>query len=81
MIVNRDCDPPTEWSDDAIEELIDHASDLAMNGNPAGFFVSQGLQRAMKNTPTEGYAAYRIWIKANADLVRTAWRYGVGRNP
>ena len=74
IVKNPKREPPSEWSDGAIEELIEHTSDLAANGNPAGFFVGQGLRQAMSANPTEDYAAYRAWIEANADLVRTAWQ-------
>ena len=79
MIINRDCELPAEWTNTAINELIDHAHDLASNGNPAGFFVASDLSDVAWPIPRtdEDYAACRAWIEANLDLVRTAWRYDV----
>lgn len=84
MIIRRpDHEPPSEWTPADIRELIDHADDLATNGNPAGFFVANGLLRVNRGFPCDPaeYDACREWIMASADLVRTAWQYGVVHDP
>lgn len=79
MIATRDREPPTEWTNADISELIDHANELASNGNPAGFFVADALLRVNRSFPFEPseFDACRAWIEANPDLVRTAWRFEV----
>lgn len=80
MIVrNERREPPTAWDQAAITELIDHANELASNGNPAGFIVGNGLMRVNRSFPfkTAEFDACRTWIEANADLVRTAWQFEV----
>jgi hypothetical protein len=83
VIINLDREPPSEGGNADIAELIDHANELAAHGNPAGFFVGDGLSIVQPSWPItdEEYAACRTWIEANADIVRTAWRFGVGRSP
>lgn len=79
MIGKRERDLPTEWTDSAIRELLDHANELASNGNPAGFFVGNGLLRVNRSFPftPDEFAACRAWIEENSDLVQTAWNYEV----
>jgi hypothetical protein len=79
IVKNPSREPPTEWNKADIRELLDHANELASNGNPAGYFVANGLLRANRSFPfsDEEYAVCRTWIEANADLVRTAWQYEV----
>jgi hypothetical protein len=80
MIVTRDAEPPTEWTHTAISELIEHAHDLSANGNPAGFSVLCGMDEEARSPfplTEQEYADCRAWIEANADLVRTAWRFEV----
>lgn len=84
MIVSRpERELPTEWTNATIRDLIDHANDLASNGNPAGFFVANGLLRINRSFPfaPAEYAACRTWIEANLDLVRAAWQYEVRTDP
>ena len=79
MIVKTDRELPSEWTDANVRELLDHANELASNGNPAGFFVASALLRVNRSFPFEPaeFEACRAWIEANLDLVRTAWQYEV----
>jgi hypothetical protein len=83
MIGTRTDEPPSEWTNMDIAELIDHANELSANGNPAGFFVSRGLRKVQPTFPVwdEEYVACRAWIEENRELVRTAWQYVVRSDP
>lgn len=62
---------PEAWTEAAMLELVEHAHDLAMHGNPAGFF----LVNDVKDLPDMD--SLRARVEANPALVRTAWQYRV----
>ncbi len=78
---------PSDWTDERIVELFDHARDLAHNGNPGGYMLTVVLDPFITDTVEErrvirpflswDYDGIRRWIAENEERIAAIWRFRV----